>query len=56
LAREHIRGTMILLMIAGIDTTWSAIGAALWHLAQHPDDRHRLASEPGARSGARLCG
>ena len=36
LSREHIRGTMILLMIAGIDTTWSAIGAALWHLARHP--------------------
>jgi cytochrome P450 len=47
LSREHIRGTMILLMIAGIDTTWSAIGACLWHLAQHPGDRHRLASEPG---------
>ena len=37
---------MILLMIAGIDTTWSAIGASLWHLAQHPEDRRRLASEP----------
>jgi hypothetical protein len=33
-------------MIAGIDTTWSAIGAALWHLAQHPGDRRRLAAEP----------
>ena len=47
LTREHIRGTMTLLMIAGIDTTWSAIGASLWHLAQHPDGRRRLASEPG---------
>jgi cytochrome P450 len=37
---------MVLLMIAGIDTTWSAIGASLWHLAQHPDDRRRLAAEP----------
>ena len=37
---------MVLLMIAGIDTTWSAIGASLWHLAQHPDDRKRLAAEP----------
>ena len=46
LSPEHVRGTMILLMIAGIDTTWSAIGAALWHLASHPDDRHRLASDP----------
>jgi cytochrome P450 len=43
---EQIRGTMILLMIAGIDTTWSSIGASLWHLAQHPEDRSRLAAEP----------
>ena len=46
LAPEHVRGTMLLLMIAGIDTTWSAIGASLWHLASHPEDRRRLASEP----------
>jgi hypothetical protein len=43
---EHVRGTMILLMIAGIDTTWSAIGASIWHLAQHPDDLRRMAAEP----------
>jgi cytochrome P450 len=42
----HVRGTMILLMIAGIDTTWSAIGASLWHLARHPADRRRLAGDP----------
>jgi len=47
LSTEHIRGSMILLMIAGIDTTWSAIGASLWHLARHPGDRRRLATEPG---------
>jgi cytochrome P450 len=47
LAPEHIRGTMVLLMIAGIDTTWSAIGASLWHLAQHSEDRRRMAAEPG---------
>jgi cytochrome P450 len=47
LTKEHVRGTMILLMIAGIDTTWSAIGASLWHLARHPGDRQRLASDPG---------
>jgi cytochrome P450 len=46
LAPDHVRGTMVLLMIAGIDTTWSAIGASLWHLAQAPDDRRRLATEP----------
>ncbi len=43
---EHIGGTIALLLIAGIDTTWSAIGASLWHLAQHPDDRRRLVDEP----------
>jgi hypothetical protein len=45
LAIEHVRGTMILLMVAGIDTTWSAIGASIWHLANHPEDRRRLASD-----------
>ncbi|MGY1818607.1 cytochrome P450 [Geodermatophilus sp. SYSU D00663] len=43
----HVAGTMALLLIAGIDTTWSAIGASLWHLAGHPDDRRRLVAEPG---------
>jgi cytochrome P450 len=37
---------MSLLLIAGIDTTWSAVGASLWHLAKTPDDRERLAAEP----------
>lgn len=46
LSHEHVRGTMILLLVAGIDTTWSAIGSSLWHLAQHPDDVARLRSEP----------
>ena len=32
---DHINGTLRLLLIAGIDTTWSAIGSCLWHLAQH---------------------
>ena len=27
---------MALLLIAGIDTTWSAIGASIWHLADTP--------------------
>jgi cytochrome P450 len=52
LSEAHIRGTLVLLMIAGIDTTWSAIGAALWHLAQHPEDRRRLAADPGLMSTA----
>jgi cytochrome P450 len=43
---SHVVGTMTLLLIAGIDTTWSAIGASLWHLAKHPRDRERLVAEP----------
>jgi cytochrome P450 len=46
LAIEHVFGTMLLVLVAGIDTTWSAIGASLLHLATHPDDLERLANEP----------
>jgi cytochrome P450 len=35
-----------LLLGAGIDTTWSAIGASLWHLAKTPTDTARLVAEP----------
>ena len=42
----HVGRTVALLLIAGIDTTWSAIGASLWHLASHPEDRRRLVAEP----------
>ena len=43
----HVLGTVALTLIAGVDTTWSGIGSALWHLAAHDDDRRRLAAEPG---------
>ena len=46
LVPDHVVGTMALLLIAGIDTTWSAIGASLWHLAKNPADRGRLVTEP----------
>ena len=46
LSPDHVRGTIILLLVAGIDTTWSAIGSSLWHLASHPDDLERLRSDP----------
>jgi cytochrome P450 len=42
----HVLGSLRLLLIAGIDTTWSAIGASLWHLAKVPADRERLVNEP----------
>jgi cytochrome P450 len=47
LTADHVTGAMALLLIAGIDTTWSAIGSSLWHLAKTPADRERLVAEPG---------
>jgi cytochrome P450 len=46
LSDPHVLGSLRLLLIAGIDTTWSAIGASLWHLAKTPADRDRLVAEP----------
>ena len=46
LSPEHVVGTIILLMVAGIDTTWSSIGSSIWHLAQHPADLQRMVNEP----------
>ena len=41
-----VLGVAALVLIAGVDTTWSAIGSSLWHLAAHPDDRRRMVAEP----------
>jgi cytochrome P450 len=46
LGEDHLLGSLRLLLVAGIDTTWSAIGACFWHLGQHPEDRARLAADP----------
>jgi cytochrome P450 len=35
-------GYIRLQIVAGIDTTWSAIGSGLWHFAQHNDEVQRL--------------
>ena len=43
---DIVGGMIVLLLIAGIDTTWSAIGSSLWHLAQHPEDHQRLLDDP----------
>src|SRR5262249_37927258 len=42
LSEETLIGTLRVLLFGGIDTTWSAIGACLWHLATHSGDRKRL--------------
>jgi len=48
----HVLGTCFLLLVAGIDTTWSSIGSAVWHLAQHPEDRKRLIEQPELMNNA----
>lgn len=46
LSPRHVAGTVILLLIAGIDTTWSGIGSSLWHLSTNAVDRRRLVENP----------
>ena len=41
----HVARTIALLLLAGIDTTWSAIGASIWHLARVPADRERIVAD-----------
>ncbi|HAP76359.1 MAG TPA: cytochrome P450 [Acidimicrobiaceae bacterium] len=43
---EYVHGVCNLMLVAGVDTTWSAIGASLWHLAQHPEHRAQLRENP----------
>jgi cytochrome P450 len=52
LAPEEVFGGCLLLLVAGIDTTWSAIGASIWHLAGHAEDQQRLRDEPELLSTA----
>jgi cytochrome P450 len=46
---QHIRGSIALMLLAGIDTTWSVIGSSLWHLASHPGDLQRFHNDPSVR-------
>jgi cytochrome P450 len=49
---EIIMGMAALTLIAGVDTTWSAIGSSMWHLATHPADAKRLVDDPDIMSQA----
>lgn len=49
---QHIRGSIALMLLAGIDTTWSVMGSSLWHLASHPEDLKRFVHEPHVIPGA----
>jgi cytochrome P450 len=46
LPRDHVRTICLTLMLAGLDTTRSALGYIFHHLATHDDDRRRLIDEP----------
>ena len=48
LTDQHVFGTVLLILVAGIDTTWSGIGSSLWHLATNSVDRRRLVENPSA--------
>jgi len=48
----HRIGSCFLLLLAGIDTTWSSIGSSLYHLASHPEDQARLRAEPELMTSA----
>jgi cytochrome P450 len=46
LTDDRVVGMSFLMLIAGIDTTWSVLGSILWHLATHHDHRDALAADP----------
>lgn len=46
LTEKHLLGSCFLLLLAGVDTTWSAIGSSLEHLGRHAHDRDRLVADP----------
>ncbi|MBW8824987.1 MAG: cytochrome P450 [Acidobacteria bacterium] len=46
LTQEEILDILGLLMVAGLDTVTSALSCFLAHLAQHPDQRERLVTDP----------
>lgn len=46
LSREDLITVCLSLMVAGLDTTRSALGYAFQHLATHSDDRAKLAADP----------
>ena len=49
---NYVIGVCNLMLVAGIDTTWSAIGSSLWHLSQHPEHVQQLLDNPALWSTA----
>ncbi len=46
LGEDEFADYCLLLLIAGLETSAWSIRSALWHLAQHPEDRRRLVTSP----------
>ena len=42
---DTLQRILVLQLVAGIDTTWGVLGASLWHLATHADDRETLVGQ-----------
>jgi hypothetical protein len=53
LTDDEVTFVAILLVLAGIDTTWSTLSLALLHLATHPEDQARLRADPDLLETAR---
>lgn len=47
LSEADLLSICVVLVLAGLDTVKQQLGYSFLHLATHPDDRRRLASEPG---------
>lgn len=43
---SYVLGVCNLMLVAGVDTTWSSIGSGMWHFAQRPDHRQQLRDNP----------
>ena len=52
ISHQDILTICLTLMLAGLDTTRSALGYAFAHLAEHADDRRRLVEDPSLAPAA----
>jgi hypothetical protein len=43
---QEVVSTAMVILVAGLDTTWNALSSAILHLAANPEDRRRLVEDP----------
>ena len=46
ISRAEMLGSLVLILIAGLDTVWNVLSNSLLYLAGAPADRRRLAADP----------